>query len=133
MTARECTASSADLENTAYLYPVISSPDPLHIAEEGDDYGENPDTLPKNDEALVWVLKQGEIRALTTASSGQVGRLYRLANLLINSDPIGRPAEDLEKLGLEVRNAASILEETLYAIVGPIIDDPEPDEDEIAD
>lgn len=42
MTNRDCTASTADLKNTTYLYPVISSSNPLHINEDSDDYKAKP-------------------------------------------------------------------------------------------
>ncbi|MCZ6803626.1 MAG: hypothetical protein O7D86_06790, partial [Proteobacteria bacterium] len=54
MTTRDCTAISADLKNTAYLYPVISSSKPLHVAEDSDDdYSENLGAAPKTDEAMM--------------------------------------------------------------------------------
>ncbi len=48
MTTHDCTASSADLKNTPYQYPVIFSSNPLHINEEDEDY----DAVPKPDKAM---------------------------------------------------------------------------------
>ena len=42
MTAHDCTAKLADLKNTPYLYPVISSSNPLHVAEDSDEYSVKP-------------------------------------------------------------------------------------------
>jgi len=42
MTNRDCTASTADLKNTSYLYPVISSSKVLNVAEDDDDYKVKP-------------------------------------------------------------------------------------------
>ncbi|MCZ6803461.1 MAG: hypothetical protein O7D86_05895 [Proteobacteria bacterium] len=55
MTTRDCTAISADLKNTAYLYPVISSSKPLHVAEDSDD---DYDAVPKTDEAMMLSCKK---------------------------------------------------------------------------
>ena len=129
MTTHDCTANPADLKNTPYLYPVISSSKPLQVAEDSDDY----DAAPMNDETLPWGLKQAELKALRTAASGQVGRLYRLANLIIQNEPVGRSQDDLKQIAYQIRNAASTLEDTLHAIVGPMVDDPEPDEEDIAE
>jgi len=54
MTTRDCTANLADLKNTAFLYPVISSSKPLHVAEDSDDY----DAAPKTDEAMMLSCKK---------------------------------------------------------------------------
>ena len=48
MTTRDCTANPADLKNTAFLYPVISSSKPLHVAEDSDEY----DAVPIIDETM---------------------------------------------------------------------------------
>ena len=48
MTTHHCTANTADLKNTPYLYPVIASFNPLHINEDDEDY----DTVPKTDKAM---------------------------------------------------------------------------------
>ena len=133
MTKRDCTASTADLKNIPYLYPVISSSKPLHVAEDDEDY----DAAPMSDETLPWALKQAELKALRTAVSGQVGRFYCLANLLIQNEPVGRSQDDLPLIAHQIRNVASTLEDTVHAIVGPLIDptvdDPEPGEDDIAE
>jgi len=38
MTAYDCTAKPADLKNTPYLYPVISSSIPLYVNEDDENY-----------------------------------------------------------------------------------------------
>lgn len=126
MTNSNCTASSVDLKNTTYLYPVISSSKPLHLNEDGDEYSVSSLT----EDTLQWDIKRAELKALRTTASGQVGRLYKLATLLIQNEPIDRMAEDLKQVGLDVRNAASILEDTVQAIVGPMVDDSESDDEE---
>ena len=47
MTEYNCTAKPADLKNTPYLYPVISSSKPLHINEEDEEYSSNKAALSK--------------------------------------------------------------------------------------
>lgn len=42
MTVDHCTALSADLKNTPYLYPVISSSNTLYAAEDNNDYKAKP-------------------------------------------------------------------------------------------
>ena len=48
-------------------------------------------------------------------------------------EPLDQTADDLKQNALQVRDATSSLEETLHAIVGPMVDDPEPGKDEIAE
>jgi hypothetical protein len=44
-----------------------------------------------------------------------------------------RSAVELKQIAYDVRSATSMLEDTLHAIVGPMVDDPEPNEEEIAE
>ena len=131
MTTRDCTETTADLENNLYTYPVISSSKPLYIAEDSDDgYNKSADTPPLIEDTLQWDVKIAELKALRTTASGQVGRLYKLASLLIQNEPIDKTAEELKQLGLDIRNAASILEDTVHTIVGPLVDNPSENEEE---
>ena len=116
------------------LLPIYEEIDGSELIETDDsDNCDDGDVTPISNEALPWALKQDELKALRSAASGQVSRLYQLANLLIQAEPLERSADDIKQIGLQVRDAASILEETLHAIVGPMVDDPEPGKDEIAD
>lgn len=119
MTKYHSTANTADFKNTPYQYPVIASSSLLHINED--------------DEALPWALKQAELKALRKTASGQIARLYQLANLIIKDELIGRSQDDLKQIAEEIRNATNTLEATLHAIVGPRVNDPEPGQEEIAD
>lgn len=119
MITHDCTANTANLENTRYLYPVFSHSVVFRIAEDSDDY----DAAPMTDETLPAALRQAEIRALHTAASGQVGRLKQLASLLVKPEPLGRSAEDLQHIAVDIRNAASTLDSTLHGITGPMIDE----------
>lgn len=125
MTTRDCTASATDLENPTYLYPVISSSKPLQVNEDSEDYSVPPLT----EDTLQWDIKRAELKALCITASAQVGRLYKLASLLIENEP-DRMAEDLKQLGQDVRNAASVLEDTVHAIVDPLVNDPDEDNSE---
>ncbi len=129
MTKRDCMTYTAQSEKTSYLFPVASHTSCFHIAEDSDDYDVKPSTV----DSLSLELKRVELRALRTAASAQIGRLYRLANLLLEPETIDHSKDVSIQISLEVRNAASILEESLHAIVGSIIDDPEPSEEEIAE
>ncbi len=42
MTTHECTTNPVVLKNPTYLYPVNSSPKPLYINEEDEDYSSKP-------------------------------------------------------------------------------------------
>lgn len=127
MTTRDCTATTADLKNNPHMYPVISPLKPLHVAEDSEDYGKDSGT-PLTEDTLQWDIKRAELNALRTTASGQVGRLYKLATLLTQNEALDKTPEELKQLGVEVRNAASILEDTVQAIVGPLVDDPNEEE-----
>lgn len=83
--------------------------------------------LNQPDDVLPHTLKQAELKALRKAASGQIARLYQLTNLLIQPDTLDRSVDDLKQIGLQVRDATSILEDTLHAIVEPMVNDPESD------
>ncbi|MGB1801053.1 MAG: hypothetical protein ACPHLK_09525 [Gammaproteobacteria bacterium] len=53
MTAHNCTASAADLENTSYLYPVITLSKALHVAEDTGDYGKENKKLKKQSMQVI--------------------------------------------------------------------------------
>ena len=116
-------------KNTVYPFFDASNVIKLCVAEDNDDYADSTPTH----HALQTELKCAELRALRAGASGQIGRLYCLANLLLE-DRLPEQAEGSSKqIALQVRDAASILEETIHAIVGSIVEEPEPTKDEIED
>lgn len=129
MTIHHHTADNAESNNTRYPYLVVSNARRLHLAEDGDDYTAKSLTR----DSLSEVLKRTELRALRSGASAQIGRLYNLANVLLASEHCDHSAEEVQQIALEVRNATSLLEDTLHAIVGPIVDDPKPGQEEIAE
>lgn len=121
MTACDCTVSSTVSKNISYSFPVYSNPDQHCVAEDTDDYT----VKPVLSDELPWVMKRIELKALRKTGSGQIGRIYQLTNLLLQPEPIDRTADELKRFALEIREAASSLENILHAIIGPIIDEPE--------
>ena len=125
MTNHDCTTSSAVSESKAYP-TLITNSDYHHIAEETDDYhphSQNPDPFPST-------LKRHELRALQMAGFGQVGRLYKLAKMLLDADASEWTAEQLKNYALEIRKTGNQLEDLLTDIVGPLVNDPKLKHDE---
>ncbi|MBL1141581.1 MAG: hypothetical protein HND53_06065 [Proteobacteria bacterium] len=112
-------------ENTVYPFFDASRAIKSYIAEETDDYTENTSVQAE--------LKCAELRALRAAASGQIGRLYCLVNLLLQDTTFEQTKDDYSKIALQIRDAASVLEESIHTIVGTIVEEPEPSKDEIAD
>ena len=125
MTNTNCTASSAVSESKPYP-TLITNSDYHHVAEETDDY--NPHSL--NPNPFPNTLKRYELRALQMAGFGQVGRLYKLAKLLLETDPGKWTAEQHTSYALEIRKTANQLEDLLTDIVGPLVNDPKLKHDE---
>jgi hypothetical protein len=119
----------AEHKNTVYPFFDASHAMKLCVAEDNDDYAENTSMH----YTLQAELKCAELRALRAAASGQIGRLYCLANLLLQDRSPEQAKDDATQVALQVRDAASILEETIHAIVGSMVEEPEPTKEEIAD
>ncbi len=125
MTNCNTTATPTDPKNTPYPY-LVANTDMHRIAEDADEYTPQP----FNPGPLPWEMKRLELRALQMAGFGQIGRLYKLAKLLLGSEPGSWTAEQLQAYALEIRKTANRLEDLLMEIIGPIVNDPEQEHDE---
>ncbi len=126
MITYDCKKSPEQFNNN--IYPIHSASKANYLREETDDYH----TGSSKDQTLIQALQQSELKALRKTASGQIARLYQVANLFTQDDPVNFTATELNQLKQDIQNATAELENTLHAITNPLIDDPEPGEDEIA-
>jgi hypothetical protein len=69
-----------------------------------------------DDTALPLALKKIELRALRQMADSQICRLLQLANLQDVPNPVDRPANLLTELAEDIREATTVLEESLQGI-----------------
>lgn len=69
-----------------------------------------------DDTALPQALKKIELKALRQVADSQICRLLQLANLLDVPSPVDRPANLLTQLAEDIREATTMLEETIHGI-----------------
>lgn len=123
MADRNATAFRPASEGRPYPFPVAAGAPAYHVAENDRQY-----KAEIRGEEWPREIKRIELRALRTAASGQIGRLYQLANLLLQPEAVDRGAGELERYGREVRQAASILEDAIHGIVDPLTEEPDSDD-----
>ena len=124
MTTKYCTASSTVSKNISYP-TLVSKAAEYHVAEDTDDYTPNREI-----ENIPEALKRYELRAMRTATMGQIGRLYELSRLLENSEATDWTTEELTACALEIHKTATEIQHITYEMVGPYINQPDETEEE---
>ena len=118
MTISNSTLSPRVSKSTTY--PIsVNNPAFHQVAEDPEDYSVQPLM-----EGFLSEVKRYEIQALRTEISAQIGRLFRLADLLLDTDPANWPPKKLEKFGMEMTNATHRIEDYFEELFEPLIDKP---------
>ena len=123
MTTNNCTVSPAVSKSTNYPTHLINTAD-YAVAEDTDEY--SPD--PEKSKDVPADMQHMELAALHMAALGQIGRLFRLANLMLRTEATDWTTEGLATYALEIRKTGNRLESILSEIEGPKVIDPPPEE-----